>query len=175
MAQLTCGHNTCSYYLADPCRHSHTTFSATSLLAHVFRGACHATFLWCNNECIHHSLYCSLFNFSLSSKVCLSSASQPIPSPKLICNYFHAAQSSLYLNHLDQIALHLLSFSLWNQFIPLEGFSVSLSPGILSLILLTVNFFFCLQPTCPDIFSLLAYSPTQTSEGFFSCFIAWAN
>lgn len=102
-------------------------------------GAWHASSLWC-----HHSLYCSLFNWSLSSRVCLSLASRPIPSSKLICNYFRAAQSFLNLNHVDQIAWHLLSFILWNQFIPLEGFSISLSPGILSLTLLTVNFFFCL-------------------------------
>lgn len=94
-----------------------------------------------------------LFNWSFSSRVCLHLASQPFPPPKLICNYFRAAQSSLYLNYLDQIALHLLSFIIWNQFIPLEGFSISLSSGLLSLILLTVKFFFCLYPTCPKIFS----------------------
>lgn len=90
-------------------------------------GACHASSLWCKNKYIHHSLYCSLFNCSLSSRVCLSSASQPILSPNLICRYFHAVQFSFYLNLLDEIALHPLSCNLWNQFIL----------GILSLILLT--------------------------------------
>lgn len=106
-------------------------------------GARHASSLWCNNECIHYSLYCSHFNCFFSSRVRLSLASGPIPSPNLICSYVCAAQSSLYLNHLDQIALHLLSI-FWNQLTLLEGFSPSLLSGILSLIFLTDHFFFCL-------------------------------
>lgn len=56
MTQLTCSLNAYSQYLTDPCVHSHA-FATTSLLVYLFVGACHASSLWCNIECIHHSLY----------------------------------------------------------------------------------------------------------------------